>query len=300
MTGKFDVHAHVTAAIVAELEKGVAPWRRPWSSGGSGLRMPLRVTGEPYRGINVVMLWRAALERGHAAQTWMTYRQAARLGGQVRRGERGTLVIKVGTVERASAVAGEDPGRISFVRSYRVFNVAQIDGLDAAWYAAPEPPRSFGAGSDPAVMGWFGRTGLRLRSTPEPRAYYSPAQDVIHMPPAETFEDAAAWTGVLLHEACHATGHEGRLAREYGAKFGDAAYAREELVAEIGAAMVEAQLGIATRLEQSAAYLQAWIDVLRSDSRAIMRASSAAQAAADWLMDRGGALSGAAAEAAAA
>ena len=284
---KFDVYAHVTQAIIAELEKGTPPWRKPWS--GSAPSLPLRVTGEPYRGVNVLVLWRAAQARGYACPTWMTYRQAKALGGQVRRGERGATVIKVGTVERESKVPGEDPERISFARAYRVFNLAQIDGLDDR-FPAPAPPRDFGTQADPGLMAWFARTGLRLQTTPEPRAYYCRARDMIHMPPAETFEDARSYAGTLLHEAVHATGHKTRLDRDMSGGPDSRAYAMEELVGEIGSAMAGARLGIAPQFEQNAAYVQSWIEALWSDSRAIVRAASAAQAASDWLMAAGGEL----------
>lgn len=293
-SGKFDLCAEVTQTILDHLEAGVVPWRKPWDAGGA-VSLPLRVTGEPYRGVNTVLLWQKMVARGYRSPTWMTYRQAAELGGQVRKGEKSTMVVKMGTVSKPGEVdavtgeTGEDQVR-RFSRAYRVFNCAQIDGLDAVYYADPTPPRSFGTRADPAVLAWLARTGIALEVTDEPRAYYSPARDVIHMPPAETFEDGAAHAGTLLHEAVHATGHESRLNRTFGRSFGDEAYSKEELRGELGSAMAGAQLGIAPRFEQNAAYLASWIEVLRSDSRAVMRAASAAQQASDWLIAQGGAL----------
>ena len=207
------------------------------------------------------------------------------------------MVVKFGTAVKPGAAdaetgAGETDRVLRYVRAYRVFNAAQIEGLDAAFYAEPLAPRSFGTRADPAVLAWLARTGIALEVTGAPRAYYSRARDVIHMPPAETFEDGAAHAGTLLHEAGHATGAAHRLDRTFGRVFGDAAYCREELVAELASAMVGARLGIAPRFEQNAAYLQGWISVLRSESRAILRAASAAQQAADWLMARGGEMDG--------
>ena len=294
MSGKFDLYAEVTQTILDHLEAGVVPWRQPWNTGGA-VSLPLRVTGDPYRGVNVVLLWQKMVARGYRYPTWMSYRQAAQLGGQVRKGEKSTMVVKMGTVSKPGEVdavtgaAGADEVR-RFMRAYRVFNCAQIDGLDAAFYADPTPPRSFGTQADPAVLAWLARTGIALEVTAEPRAYYSVSRDVIHMPPAETFEDGAAHAGTLLHEAVHATGAKARLNREFGRAFGDASYCQEEVVAELGSAMAGARLGIAPRFEQNAAYLSAWIEVLRSDSRAVMRAASAAQQASDWLIARGGAL----------
>ena len=246
-------------------------------------------------GLNVVLLWQKAVAQGYRSPTWMTYRQSTLLGGQVRKGEKSTMVVKMGThvkpgeVDPVSGETGED--RVfRFMRAYRVFNVAQIDGLDEAFYTEPTPPRSFGTRADPGVLAWLARTGISLEVTAEPRAYYSPVRDVIHMPPAETFEDGAAHAGTLLHEACHGSGHPTRLNRTFGKAFGDAAYQQEEIVAELGAAMTGARLGIEPRFGQNAAYLDAWVTAGRSDSRAILRAASAAQAASDWLIERAGLL----------
>ena len=293
-SGKFDLCAEVTQIILDPLEAGVVPWRQPWDSGGA-VSLPLRVTGEPYRGVNVVLLWQKMVAKGYRAPTWMTYAQATKLGGQVRKGEKSTMVIKMGThvkpgaVDAVSGETGEDEVR-RFMRAYRVFNVAQIDGLDEAFRAAPIPPRAFGTRADPALLAWLARTGIALEVTDEPRAYYSPTRDVIHMPPAESFEDGVAHAGTLLHEACHGTGHASRLNRSFGRVFGDAEYCREEMIVELASAMTGAQLGIEPRFEQNAAYLASWIEVLRTDNRVVLRAASAAQAASDWLIERGGAL----------
>ena len=294
MSGKFDVCAEVTQIILDHLEAGVVPWRQPWDAGGA-VSLPLRVTGEPYRGVNVVLLWQTMVAQGYRSPTWMTYRQAAELGGQVRKGEKSTMVVKMGThvkpgeVDAVTGETGEDQVR-RFTRAYRVFNCAQINGLDDAFYSEPTPPRSFGTRADPAVLAWLARTGIGLEVTGEPRAYYSPSRDVIHMPPAETFQDGASHAATLLHEAVHGTGHSYRLDRTFGKSFGDADYCREEVVAELGSAMAGARLGIAPQFEQNAAYLSSWVEVMRSDSRAVQRAASAAQQASDWLIEKGGLL----------
>ncbi|WP_419738652.1 ArdC family protein [Ruegeria sp.] len=294
MSGTFDLYKEVTQTILDHLEAGVVPWRKPWDAGGTPA-LPLRVTGEAYRGVNVVLLWQKMVAQGYRARTWMTYAQATKLGGQVRKGEKSTRVVKMGrhvtqgAVDARTGEREEDEVR-RFMRAYRVFHVEQIDGLDASFYAAPTPPRSFGTRSDPAVLAWLARTGIALEVTGEPRAYYDIARDVIHMPPAENFGDGAGHAGTLLHEAAHATGHRTRLKRRFGTAFGDADYCQEEVVAELGSAMVGAQLGVEPRFEQNAAYLEAWTRVLRSDARAVMRAASAAQAASDWLIARGGLL----------
>ena len=282
----------VTDAIVDALTRGSAPWRSPWKAGGDTALLPLRACGTPYRGINVVVLWREANSKGYTAPFWMTYRQAAARGGQVRKGERGTRVIKVGTVVRESEIPGEEPTTYGYLRSYRVFNLDQIDGLDEQFRTAVDRPTVSGAGVDPALMAWFRQLNVGLETSGAPRAFYDVARDVIHMPPEEFFKDGATYAGVLLHETIHATGAPHRLDRRLGEAFSDTRYAQEELVAELGSAMAGALLGIEPRFEENVAYLKEWIKILKSDHRAILKAASAAQAACDWLMAQAGNLAG--------
>ncbi len=263
---KPDIYDQVTDAIPAHLEAGVVPWRQPWD-GGVPARLPVRVTGECYRGINVVLLWQAAVARGYVSPNWMTYAQAIRLGGQVRRGETSVRVVKYGTVRRAAPEGedgAEDGSTFGYLRSYAVFNVAQIDGLDAAWSAAPPPLRDYGTEADAGFPEWFGRTGLKLRTRDAVRACYDIAADCIEMPPVWRFESREAHAGTLLHETCHATGAKSRLDRPFGTGFGDVDYAREEMVAELGSAMAGAQLGLAPQFEANAAYLSLLIAIDRS------------------------------------
>ena len=285
---KSSIYEEVTQSILAKLEAGVLPWRKPWQ--GERLAMlPRRVTGEPYRGINVVLLWLAGVERGYRYTSWMTYRQAAALGGQVRKGEKSSLVVKVGTIERKSDDPNEEPERLGFVRSYRVFNVAQIDDLDSLWYAEPDQWPVPGTVADPRILNWFARTGVTLISSADPRAYYDWKRDHVHMPLAELFESPDSYSSTLLHEAIHATGSSDRLDRAFGPP-GTDDYAREELIGELGAAFAAAQLGLAPDFDQNAAYLDHWIKILRSDSRAMLRTAAAAQSACDWLIERAGPL----------
>ncbi len=282
----------VTEAIIDALTRGTAPWRTPWEPGGGVASLPLRACGTPYRGINVVVLWRTAVAKGYSAPFWMTYRQAAARGGQVRKGERGTRVIKVGNVVRESEVPGEEPTTYGYLRSYRVFNLDQIAGLDDRFRVAATRPAISMAGVDPALMAWFRRLNVGLETSGSPRAFYDVARDMIHMPPEEFFDDGATYAGVLLHETVHATGAPHRLDRRLSEAFSDTRYAHEELVAELGSAMAGALLGIEPRFAENAAYLKEWIKILRSDHRAILKAASAAQAACDWLMAQAGDLAG--------
>ena len=142
------------------------------------------------------------------------------------------------------------------------------------------------------MTAWFRRLGVGLETSGAPRAFYDVARDVVHMPPEDFFKDGATYAGVLLHETVHATGAPHRLDRRLGEAFSDTRYAHEELVAELGSAMVGALLGIEPRFEENAAYLKEWIKILKSDQRAILKAASAAQAACDWLMAQAGDLAG--------
>ena len=289
---KFNVYQHVTDTILAELEAGTVPWHQPWSGGG-GLPMPRRVTGQSYQGINVVMLWLAAVKHGYGSFGWMTYAQALKLGGQVRKGEKSSTVIKFGKITKEGStdpVTGEteEDRHIPWARAYRVFNVEQIDGLEAQWYDRPDPPRDFGTQVDPVLEAWFAAMGVPIDHSPVPEAYYEPAKDRIHLPPIYTFETLHAYFHTLAHECSHATGVSHRLDRKHSGKTGMQRRAQEEIVAEISSAMICARLGIQPVFDQNAAYLKSWIDALRADHRAIVKAASMAQAAADWMFATAG------------
>lgn len=285
MAPKFDVYTHVTDTIIAELEAGTPPWRKPWTGSTSGIAFPTRHNGEEYRGINVLMLWVMAAKHGYLSSRWMTYKQAQELGAQVRKGEKSVTVLKYGTFTRENEEGQEED--IPYARAYRVFNANQIEGLPAEYYIQPEPPRDLGTEADPELEGFFMRTGAEIVITEEPRAYYSPAKDHIHMPPVATFHSAKGYYATLAHESIHWTGSEKRLDRIK--KFANReAYAFEELVAEIGACFLGAQIGMEPEFDQSAAYVESWLQALKEDKRAIFRAASEAQKAADYLLNATG------------
>lgn len=281
-----DLYAEVTRRIIESLDRGVRPWSCPWSRGAtSGGLLPRRHSGEPYRGVNVLLLWAAAMERGFKSSTWLTYRQADAMGGQVRKGERGTMVVYAGqfspSKECAEAAEGDAPARraVAFLRSYTVFNSEQVDGLPAQ--AAPEVPEAIQPGAD--AMALVERVGAAVRHGGD-RAFYAPGSDVVQIPEASRFRDTAAYFGTLAHELVHWTGHPDRLARQFGQRFGDQAYAMEELVAELVAAFVCAERQLSAELrDDHAAYLAEWLAVLKNDKRAIFTAAAQAQRAADLL-----------------
>jgi antirestriction protein ArdC len=287
MTEKLDIYSRVTNKIVADLERGNLTWLQPWQAGHQAgpISRPLRAGGQRYRGINVLMLWAAAMEKGYSCPLWLTYKQAADLGGQVRKGEKGSLVVyantftKTGTDEQGAEVETEIP----FMKGYTVFNAEQIDGLPAHFYATVAPLNQNIDRLESAER-FFAATGANIVHGGS-QAYYLPQRDSIHMPCIDCFRDAESYYATLAHETTHWTRHESRLNRDLGRKrFGDAGYAMEELVAEIGAAFLCADLGIVPETRPDhAAYIASWLKVLKDDKRAIFTAASHAQKAADYL-----------------
>jgi antirestriction protein ArdC len=293
-----DPYARVTQRILAQLEQGVRPWTKPWSSQTLEQRVsrPLRSTGEPYRGINVLLLWMEAVAASYAAPVWLTYRQAQARGGQVRKGERGSPVVYFGRATRsaesgpaalAEPATTDTPPEIRFLKTYTVFNVAQIDGLpDDAMPAAVNAPAQPAPERIANADAFFAATGLALRHGGA-HAYYSCSEDRIQLPPFDAFHDAESYYATLAHEAVHATRHPTRLDRDLGRqRFGDAGYAREELVAELGSAFLAADLGLYLEPRADhAAYLASWIEVLQADKRAIFSAAAHAERAVCFLHD---------------
>jgi len=283
---KADVYARVTDRIIQDLEAGTRPWAKPWSADHTTSRIgrPLRFNGTPYRGVNVLLLWGDAIDKGFSSSTWMTYKQAQELGGQVRKGERGSLVVFADllTSTEDNGKGEEVERRIPFLKGYTVFNIEQIDSLPAQYGQVPSPGLAPGA-LHQAAEDLFAKTGATFRHGGD-QACYSPAADVIRLPPAATFRDPESFAATKAHELIHWTGHGSRCAREFGKRFGDRAYAFEELVAELGAAFLCADLGITSEVrEDHSAYLAHWLAVLKEDKRAIFTAAAHAQRAADFL-----------------
>ena len=285
---KADVYERVTNQIVAELEKGVRPWMKPWNAEHAAGRItrPLRANGIPYRGINVLMLWAEAVTKGYTAPIWMTFKQALELKAHVRKGEKGSLVVYASSITRTETDAdtGEESERhIPFLKGYTVFNVEQIEGLPAQYHAPAVKPLD-GIERIARAEAFFAATGADVRHGGN-RACYNISQDFIQMPPFEAFRDAQSYYATLGHECCHFTRHETRLNREFGRKrWGDEGYAMEELVAELGAAFLCADLGLTPQIrDDHAAYIASWLKVLKDDKRAIFSAASHAQRAVDFL-----------------
>ena len=282
-----DVYTRVTDSIISELEQGVRPWLKPWHAEHAAGRItrPLRHNGTPYRGMNILLLWGEAVAKGYAAPIWMTYRQAQEIGGQVRKGERGSLVVYANSITKTETnEQGEDIEReIPFMKGYTVFNVEQVDGLPQHYYAQPVNPLPLSERIENADR-FMTNTAATVHHGGN-QAFYAPSRDIIQLPPFEAFKDKESYYATALHELTHWTKHATRLDRDFGRqKFGDAGYAREELVAELGAAFLCADLGITPEIrEDHAAYLSHWLGVLKEDKRAIFSAAAHAQRAADYL-----------------
>ncbi len=279
---KRTTYERITDTILARMEQGDIPWRKPWAA-ASG--MPRNIRGTAYRGINVWLL--ASL--GYGSPTFLTYKQAQAKGGNVRKGEKGCPVI----FWKQLQITDKDTGkakRIPMLRGYTVFNVAQCDGVDDP----NAPDESERAAIDPIEIAE--KLVANYATAPSMthgggRACYSPALDSVTMPERDAFESSEFYYSVLFHELGHSTGHRTRLARDgvtnHGA-FGDHRYAREELVAEFTASYLCGAAGIERRetLENSAAYLQTWTRKLRQDPKALIAAAGQAQRAADWIQGR--------------
>jgi len=277
--------AQVTATIVDTIEAGHAgTWRAPWHHNGtSGLFSPTNAaTGRPYAGANILILAIDALEAGYSDNSWATYKQWQQLGGQVRRGEHGTRCVKWITkktnADEAPDTGDETKRPVLILRVFTVFNVAQVDEYHPDSPAGPEPPERI-----EVAEAFIAATGAHIDYGFN-TAKYRPLVDRIQIPGIDQYRHAEDHYATLLHELVHWTGHQRRLARAFGERFGDDAYAAEELVAELGAAFATARLGITNNPRPDhAAYLEHWLRILDADPKALFLAAAKAQAAVDHL-----------------
>lgn len=282
------LYEEITCTIIAELEAGRLPWVQPWGSAGvsAPLAMPKNAaTGRGYSGINVLILWGAVVQHGFSCQNWLTFRQALSLGGNVRKGERGTTIVYADrfvpeSEKRRAREAGDEVQAIPFLKRFTVFSTDQCEGLPDDLSTTPPPiPEGLIL---PAVEQLIRASGADLRFGGD-RAFYSPVADYIQVPRPEAYFAPVNWHRTALHELGHWTGHPSRLARDLSGSYGSKSYGREELVAEMTAAFCCASLGIVPTVRH-ADYVGAWLDILREDDRAIVRAASAASKAADFIL----------------
>ncbi len=291
-TAKPNVYQIVTDRILASLKSGVIPWEKPWTAPTyTGGPFPRNFrTGREYRGINVMLLWSSP----YSSPFWLTFKQALDLKGNVRKGEKGTEIVFYKqlltrkTKEAKRDASTEKADRAPFVLTYHtVFNVEQCENLHipAMEPAAPRSEIETDETCEAIVNAWESRPALHLTSENEHRAYYRPNTDAVHMPARSRFVDAPHYYSTLFHELIHSTGHESRLNRTFGDRFGDELYSKEELVAETGAAFLCSIAGIDNERtdRNTTAYIQNWISKLEEDNRLIVHAAANAQKAVDLI-----------------
>lgn len=278
-----DIAADITNRILAELKAGVLPWRKPWDGARVAPVLPRRVTGETYRGLNVIILWSATVEAGYGSPYWLTFKQANKLGAHVRKGEHGQAVVYYGQAARKQRDAGgaETEDKYRFLKSYVVFSADQIEGLPEHFYPARAPLEVMPVAAHEA---WFAQLEIG-RIAMRDIACYIPSKDVIGMPPIAAFDTAADYAATLNHECVHATMAKHRVGRDLGTRYGGSAFAAEEMVAEIGASFLGVHLSLPPHhIHNHAAYIGQWIKLLADDKRALLSAAAQAQVAVDWLL----------------
>lgn len=288
-TVKRDLYQEVTDKLIAAIEAGTAPWQRPWQNvAAAGLPMN-GTTQRTYNGVNALLLMMTAQSEGYSDNRWYTFKQANELGAQVKKGSKSTPVYffkmlnaKGEALEEGGVADGEQPRQIPFLTEYRVFHASQIEGIEPM----AQPERSWTPLQ--AVQDLVERLKPDIRYGGN-RAFYAPGpgRDFIQMPPEGAFPSAEAFAGTLAHELGHWTGAEHRLNRKFGT-WGTEAYAAEELRSEIFSALVCADLGIATPIDNHAAYIGSWVKKLREDKFEIFRAAKDARKMVDFLTGRMG------------
>jgi antirestriction protein ArdC len=287
---RMDIYAEITQQILNELTSGACPWHRPWDAEhvAGNVTRPLRHSGQRYQGINVLTLWLTAVYRAYRSPYWMTFNQVKSLGGTVRKGERGARVVYSGSMQKPAVDEDreEQPREVRFLKTYHVFCADQCDGLPTDYHTYN---RSADLSIEPVsnALQFFAATGARIEEAGT-EAHYLPETDVVRVPPLHCFDSPTDHASTLAHELIHWTGHESRLNRQLNQnRYGDEAYAMEELVAELGAAFLAADLGIAPFVRPChASYINSWIRVLENDHRAIFTAASLANKAVEYLHQR--------------
>lgn len=279
-----NIRQQVTDQFIHALEQGTRPWRCPWDQSQT-FNIPANLsTGDDYHGVNVAYLWAMQQDRQYSTGHWLTYRQAQKLGGQVRKGERHTPAVFYKAFEKETDEV-DDNGeavteQIRMLRHFRVFNLDQIDGLEA-----PDPRQRFGFEPIDAVEQIVNATGITILHGGA-RACYQPNTDIISMPDRDRFSSAADYSVTVLHELAHATKTPERCNRpKYETTVRKGSYAFEELCAEITATYVMSALGLhGETFDDSAGYIDQWLSVLKEDQSAIFRAAAQAEKAYQWLI----------------
>lgn len=279
-----DIAQTITDRIIADLDQGVAPWVKPWSASKSRHALGMAhnpSNGTVYRGIN--QFWLTMM--GSSSNAWMTYKQAASIGAQVRKGEKGTPILfwSIGDKKHTNESGNVELSKYVLLKHYTVFSVEQLDGYIVPTVTVEPTDESTVFPSIQPVELIVDRLALRggLHHGGD-SAFYTPSRDAISMPVRKAFKTESDYCAKLLHEAVHATGHASRLDRLTPARFASEGYAYEELVAELGAAMLCARCGVDGQLQHSS-YIGSWLKTLNNDKKFILTAAAHAQKAIDWI-----------------
>jgi antirestriction protein ArdC len=282
-----DIRKMVQGKILEALDKGVNPWRKPWTVDGS--LMPHNcISGHQYRGVNVPYLWAVQMLNEYPTAQWLTFNQARKAGGHVRKGEKAAAYViftKPIVVKDENEDGSEEKKTIHMLRCTPVFNIAQTEGVKLPARETVEVEKLEPSELVASVQDFMGSVGAVVKYNGH-SAHYAPRKDEIGLPQVEQFESSEAFAATALHELVHWTGHKSRCNRpgivEFGG-FGSASYAMEELVAELGAAMLCERFQVANEIDNHASYIENWRKVIEADERAIFRAARMAEQAMDWL-----------------
>jgi len=282
-----EIRQEVTAKIIEALKTGTSPWQRPWDSQGGAMCPHNCITGHNYRGANFPYLMSVQMLEEYPTAQWLTFRQARNAGGTVRKGEKASHIIfaKPLLIKETNAQGKEEKKKIFFLRQTPVFNVAQCD--DVKLPKKEQPPEKKKAQKHSTLAAAAKRFMKDAGATVKhggSRAYYRPSTDHIQMPPMDTFKHGKGYASTAYHELVHWTGHEDRCKREMKGMFGDQSYAFEELVAEIGSAMLCHARGVSSEVPNHASYIKSWIKKLESDESYIFKASKLSEAAINFLL----------------
>jgi antirestriction protein ArdC len=280
-TPKIDLYQQVTDRIIEALESGnLLPWQKTYSTDFQAAMAYNFVSKKNYRGVNPLLLWLRQEEKGFEHNAWLSYKQAANLGGQVKKGEKGTSVFYFSVFEKENEKT-KLTEKIPFLKYYTVFNVSQCDGLEMPEKIV-KPPRTWEDSQD--IEQVFAATGASLVFDKHHTPCFVPALDYISMPNKSRYTKADDYYKTLFHELTHWTGHNKRLKRDFTGRFGSQSYAFEELVAEIGSAYLCADLGIHGNTNDHASYIDNWLQILKKDKRAIFKAATLAQQAHGFIL----------------